>query len=193
MLDVGGHFGQYAVLFAALVSDTGRVISFEPDPAARDILLQNLELNGFANRVEIESLALFDKPGEHSFFSKGADSMSSLFRSGLGTNASSADVVEYRVETMRLDDYLDSRNLAAPNFVKLDTEGAEINILRGARKLLQSGAIIVCELHPYAWEEFGSSFDELLFLIRDAGRTISYLDPLRSIADGAHYGAVIIS
>ncbi len=193
VLDVGGHFGQYAVLFAALVSDSGRVISFEPDPAAREILLQNLELNGFANRVEIESLALFDKKGEHSFFSKGADSMSSLFRSGLGTNASSAEVVEYRVETACLDDYLDSRNLAAPDFVKLDTEGAEINILRGARQLLQSGAIIVCELHPYAWEEFGTTFEELLLLIRDAGRTISYLDPSRSIEEGAHYGAAIIS
>ena len=193
VLDIGGHFGQYAVLFASLVSDSGRVITFEPDPAAREILLQNLKLNGFANRVEIESLALFDKKGEHSFFSKGADSMSSLFRSGLGTNASSADVVEYRVETAGLDDYLDSRDLTSPDFVKLDTEGAEINILRGARQLLQSEAIIICELHPYAWEEFGTTFDELLLLIRDAGRTISYLDPSRSIEQGAHYGAAIIS
>jgi len=77
VLDVGGHVGQYAVLFGSLVSAGGRVISFEPDPLARETLRANLQLNRIADRVEIETLALFDREGEHTFFSKGADSMSS--------------------------------------------------------------------------------------------------------------------
>ena len=193
VLDIGGHFGQYAVLLASLVSDSGRVITFEPDPIARDVLSQNLALNnGFADRVEIEAVALFDQSGEHSFFSKGGDSMSSLARAGLGANASSADVAEYSVSTARLDDYLVSRNLGYPQFVKLDTEGAEINILRGARETLKAGPLIVCELHPYAWEEFGATFAELLALVRECGRTIEYLDNSVSIKDGAFYGSVVI-
>lgn len=192
VLDIGGHFGQYAVLFASLVSDSGRVISFEPDPKARETLSANLALNGFAARVKIEPLALFDQKGEHTFFSKGADSMSSLFRSGLGANAAAPDVAEYRVKTVRLDPYLAEKDLASPNFVKLDTEGAEINILRGASILLQSDVTIVCELHPYAWVEFGTSFDELLKIVRDSGKTIEYLDPLFRIEEGSFYGAVII-
>lgn len=192
VLDIGGHFGQYAVLLGSLVSDCGRVISFEPDPKARETLSANLQLNTLADRVEIESLALFDQEGEHTFFSKGADSMSSLARSGLGENASSPDVVEYTVRTVRLDDYLARRDLGSPRWIKLDTEGAEISILKGASEVLKSGATIICELHPYAWQEFGTSFDELLGLVVVAGKTIEYLDPSMRIQDGAFYGAVII-
>jgi FkbM family methyltransferase len=191
-LDIGGHFGQYAVLLASLVSDSGRVITFEPDKEARKTLRANLDLNGFGERVAIESVALFDQSGEHSFFSKGADSMSSLARSGLGANAAAPEVEEYSVETLRLDDYLAARKLPIPQFTKLDTEGAEINILRGARSLLSSGATVVCELHPYAWAEFGTSFEELLTLVQDHGKSIEYLDPALKISDGAYYGAAII-
>jgi FkbM family methyltransferase len=192
VLDIGGHFGQYAVLLGSLVSDRGRVISFEPDPRARETLDVNLQLNALFDRVEIESLALFDRDGEHTFFSKGADSMSSLARSGLGQNASSPDVVEYSVRTIRLDDYLARRGLGPPRWIKLDTEGAEINILKGASEVLKSGVTIICELHPYAWEEFGTSFDELLRLVIGAGKTIEYLDSSMRIQDGAFYGSVII-
>lgn len=45
--------------------------SFEPDPKARETLSANLQLNNLADKVEIESLALFDQEGEHTFFSKG--------------------------------------------------------------------------------------------------------------------------
>jgi FkbM family methyltransferase len=114
VLDVGGHYGQYAVLFASLVSETGRVITFEPDAAARELLHENLVLNGCAQRVEIESLALFDREGEHCFFSRGADSMSSLARSGLGSNASSPQVREFSVHTARLDEYLVRKNKGWP-------------------------------------------------------------------------------
>lgn len=192
VLDIGGHFGQYAVLLGSLASDSGRVISFEPDPIARQTLKKNLQLNAMADRVEIESLALFDQEGEHTFFSRGANSMSSLARSGLGEHASSPEVVEYSVQTMPLDDYLASRNLGWPHWIKLDTEGAEINILKGASEVLRSGATIICELHPYTWQEFNTSFDELLRLVTDAGKTIEYLDPSMRIQDGAFYGAVII-
>jgi len=193
VLDIGGHFGQYAVLLGALVSESGRVVSFEPDPQARQTLLKNLELNNLQQRVEIEDVALFDRNGNHTFFSNGADSMSSLARSGLGENAASANVVEYQVATMRLDDYLAGRNLTNPSFAKLDTEGAEINILKGAPNLLQSNITILCELHPYAWPEFGTDFDELLQLVETAGKKIEYLDPSQRIADGEVYGAAIIS
>jgi FkbM family methyltransferase len=192
VLDVGGHFGQYAVLLGALTASSGRVVSFEPDPVARKILHSNLGLNGLSERVTVESLALFDTPGEHSFFSKGADSMSSLMRSGLGSNSGSSEVKEYRVKTVPLDDYLGERGLGMPRWIKLDTEGAEINILRGAREVLRSDATIVCELHPYAWEEFGTSFAELLEIVRRAGKTIEYLDRSIRITDGAFYGAAII-
>ena len=193
VLDIGGHHGQYAVLFASLTSPQGRVVTFEPDVAARKILVHNLRLNAFTERVKVEDIALSDSDGTHSFFSRGGDSMSSLARSGLGDNAAANDVTEHIVTTMRLDDYLARSGVGLPQWIKLDTEGAEINILRGAREVLKSGAVIVCELHPYVWKEFGTTFEELLQIVQECRRNIRYLDEDFDIRNGAVYGAVIIS
>jgi hypothetical protein len=119
--------------------------------------------------------------------------MSSLVKSGLGDNAFLSDVQEHSVATMKLDDYLSTRGMGFPDWIKLDTEGSEINILKGAQEVLRSKAIIACELHPYAWEEFGTNFSELLSIIKQFGRKILYLDESLKLEDGPHYGTVIIS
>lgn len=192
-LDVGAHAGQYAVLLGALVGARGHVCSFEPDAIARTILDRNISLNHFADRVTVESVALSDENGSHVFFSLGGNSMSSLARTGLGTAAVSASVSETRVQTVRLDDFLVDRHLPVPQWIKIDTEGAEIRILKGAPKTLRTVRGIVCELHPYTWEEFGSTFEELLALVADAGRTIRCLDPRVTLSDGPVYGTVVIA
>jgi FkbM family methyltransferase len=193
VLDVGAHYGEYAVLLAALVGPNGRVISFEPDAAARPVLIANLALNGFTDRVTVEGIAVFDSSESRELFARHGNAQSSLARSGLGGSDSDADVERYSIETIRLDDFLRQSGLGAPSYIKLDVEGAEINVLRGARETLRSTAVIVCELHPYAWSEFGTSFDELLEIVHSGGRTIGYLDRARRIADGPDYGAVVIS
>jgi FkbM family methyltransferase len=192
VLDIGGNVGQYAILFASLVDSAGRVITFEPDSNHREVLRRNLELNNFKERVTVEDLALSDQNGTHIFFSRDNDQMCSLVRSGLGTNADLPDVNERLVKTCRLDDYLATHNLDFPNWVKMDTEGAEVNILRGARNLLQSTTTVVCELHPYAWPEFNTSYEELLSIVRECQRSIKYLDDSHRIEDGPLHGAVII-
>ena len=75
-----------------------------------------------------------------------------------------------------MDSYLSQRHLPAPRCVKIDAEGAEIRILRGATRLLASDVEVVCELHPYAWQAFGNTFTELKQLAAGAGRRIRYLD-----------------
>ena len=192
MLDIGGNVGQYAVLFSALVGPAGKVITFEPDQLHRIILHRNVELNRCSDRVIIEGLALSDTNGTHLFFSRN-DQMSSLVRTGLGTNATAPDVKQQIVATARLDDYIKVKKLGLADWVKIDTEGAEINILRGAGEHLRSNAVIVCELHPYAWKELGTSYEELLGLIKDSGRNIRYLDQTQRIENGPVHGCVIIS
>lgn len=192
VLDVGGHVGQYAVLFASLVGRSGKVVTFEPDIAAIKVLHQNLQLNGFTDKVTVENIALSDSNGTHTFFSMGGDSMSSLVRSGLGSNATSSDVQEYSIRTMKMDDYLSANGLGFPDWIKLDTEGAEINILKGAQDVLKSKAVILCELHPYAWAEFGTSYSDLLSIVKQSGRKMRYLDGSLKFEDGPHYGTVII-
>jgi FkbM family methyltransferase len=193
VLDVGGHYGEYAVLLAALVGSKGRVISFEPDAAARPVLKANLTLNGFTDRVTVEDLAAFNTRESRQLFARHGNAQSSLARTGLGGAPTEDDVERYSISTIPLDEYLQDRRLSAPSYVKLDIEGAEIHALRGARNILRSNTTIVCELHPYAWSEFAVTFDDLLRLVHDNGRTVRYLDEDRRIEDGPSYGAVIIS
>jgi FkbM family methyltransferase len=192
VIDVGSNAGQYTVLFAALTGPKGRVVAFEPASAARAILRENLGLNGFENRVYIEPFALSDIAGQHRFYERGADTMASLERAGFGNDSSAPDIEESIIETVTLDDYLAKQGRAAPNLVKIDTEGAEIKVLRGATDTLRGAVRFVCELHPYAWDAFGTSYSELLDIVRAGGKSIRYLDTERRIEDGPVYGAVVI-
>ncbi len=192
VLDIGGNVGQYAILFGAVTGSSGKVISFEPDPDHRRVLEKNIVLNGFSDTVHAEGLAVSDQNGSHILFSRKNDQMSSLVRSGLGTNAHSPEVREQTISMVRLDDYLARNKLDFPDWVKIDTEGAEVNVLRGARNLLKSKATMLCELHPYAWAEFGTSFDEFLTIIRECRRTVRYLDESYKIEDGPVHGSVLI-
>lgn len=191
VLDVGAHVGQYAVLLGALSGSAGNVLSFEPDPLARSVLDRNIALNKLDN-VKVEAIALSDTNGTHTFFSLGGNSMSSLAKSGLGTSANSEDVRQYDVHTMRMDDFLSARRLRCPEWIKIDTEGAEVLILKGAPETLKCARAILCEIHPYAWGEFGSTFDELLSIVEASGRKIRYLDPKISLDAGAVYGTMVI-
>jgi FkbM family methyltransferase len=175
-IDVGAHAGQYSLIMAALCGSSGRVIAFEPDPYARQLLERNLALNPKIKRPTIEIAALSDVSGEAIFYSKGGNTQSSLARSGLGAGAADADVEEIRVPTMRLDDYVSNNNIPVPRWIKIDAEGAEIRILQGMKDLLCTNAGVVCELHPYAWAEFGTTMADLRRLADAANRRIRYMD-----------------
>lgn len=193
VIDVGANVGQYAVLFGAVVGPTGKVVSFEPDRDARLLLEENIAINELESRVHIEPMALFDEVGMHRFYSRTGDAMSSLERAGFGTNANLADIRESTVHTVPLDDYLVSNGMSDPDWLKIDAEGAEINVLRGARRALYGKTKIVCELHPYAWDSFGTSFDELMSMTSQAGRKVTWLDDTREFTGRPDYGAVVIS
>ncbi|MCL4768134.1 MAG: FkbM family methyltransferase [Hyphomicrobiaceae bacterium] len=190
IIDVGAHAGQYAILLAALCGKSGQVIAFEPDPHARELLERNLALNPTIKRPVVESYAVSDSSGEAVLFSRRGDSQSSLVKAGVKQAPSALETI--RVSLVTLDSYLSQNGLPAPRWLKIDAEGAEIRILRGAGEVLRGATKIVCELHPYAWSEFGNTLAELKELASQSGRKIRYLDQNSEIVNEARYGAVIL-
>lgn len=190
-IDIGAHAGQYALIMAARCGAGGRVISFEPDAHARRHFAANVALNPGIARPALEPLALSDASGSATLFSRGGDSNSSLSLSGLPTMAIE-DLEQMDVTLCALDDYLREHGLPAPRLVKIDTEGAEIRILSGARALLASDAVILCELHPYAWEGFGNSFADLQELLAQSGRHMRYIDQAAPAQGEPAYGVVLL-
>lgn len=186
-LDIGAHSGEYTIIMAALCGHTGQVIAFEPDPYARKTLIQNIKLNPNLKPPLVEKLAVSDFCGEAVLHSRGGNANSSLVQSGLGMVGEKIPVT-----VVALDDYLTVRKFPQPKWIKIDKEGAEIRILKGAQRCLASDCEIICELHPYAWAESGSSLEELKALTKASGRRIRYLDRDNEIGDVANYGTVVL-
>jgi FkbM family methyltransferase len=190
-IDVGAHYGAFAIMMAATCGALGHVVAFEPDPYARKVLMENVRLNPGVKAPVVESAACSDKAGRAVLFSRGGNSQSSLVRSAVEFSAlNSAEPIE--VELVTLDSYIRVAGLPSPRCVKIDAEGAEIRILRGATTLLAGDSAILCELHPYAWPEFGNSFAELQQIVSAHSRRIRYLDEQSEIGSDPKYGVVLL-
>jgi len=191
-LDVGAHGGQCAIAMAERCGTTGTVIAFEPNPLARALLLRNINLNPSIKSPTVESFACSDTTdGITNLYQSGSSANSGLVLTSDGESAREENIT-FRVPVTTLDFYLGRRGIPEPHLVKIDTEGAEIRILHGAESLLASGAVILCELHPYAWSRFGNSLNELKGLLARYGRYMRYLDEQSEVGDDAHYGIVML-
>ena len=136
VLDVGAHHGLYTLLAAKRVGGTGRVVAFEPSARERKRLLRHLRVNRCWN-VDVVPFALGEKAGEADLFQvEGLHNWCNSLRPP-DVNERTRTV---RIEVRRLDDVLDTLEIGRVDFVKLDVEGAELEFLRGAVKLLKGEA-----------------------------------------------------
>jgi len=153
VLDVGANVGAYTLLFAMWTGPAGRVFAFEPAPEARDGLRMHVALNGVADRVEIVCAAAADAVGSARFAIDGASGANAL---AAGSNAASIEV-----ETTTLDEFCRTRNLL-PDVVKIDVEGTELDVLKGARRVLASPDVrAFLEFHPSIWSSRGVTPDAI--------------------------------
>ena len=157
-VDVGANVGVYTLWAARCVGPEGQVHAFEPVPGTRAWLERNVQLNRFSN-VTIIPNGLGERPGRLTLYClPGASGLSSRYL------PSKENSVEVDVTT--LDLYFDGRR--APDLVKIDVEGMELEVLRGARRLLAGAQppVLVCEAHPKHLEAAGTTYRELLSFLR---------------------------
>lgn len=131
VLDAGGCWGDTALYFASLVGPKGKVYTFEFDPESLEILRANLALNPhLASRIEVVERALWDRSGETLEFVQ-AGRMTALVEPGAEQPSTR------RVATITIDEFAEQEGLERLDFVKMDVEGAELNLLRGARRSIE--------------------------------------------------------
>jgi FkbM family methyltransferase len=147
-LDVGAHSGHYAILLAALVGSGGRVLAFEPAPANVERLRQNLRLNGIEHVTEALQMAVSEQVGEVEFFADGDTGGTEFSMFGQRHGAGG---VAFRVACTTLDAVLGERGVERVHFMKIDTEGAELAVLRGAEQTIRRSTdlALLIELHPW--------------------------------------------
>lgn len=154
-VDVGANVGVYVLQFARWAGPAGRVVAFEPNPAARAVLNRHVALNGLASRVEVVPAAVGAARGEATLYAAGEDGMSRL---GEPNELIAGRVSEISVPVVTLDEFCEERALE-PDWLFIDIEGFEFAALAGARRLLRRGnnTHVVVEIHPDVWPSAGTT------------------------------------
>jgi FkbM family methyltransferase len=162
VFDIGAYCGVTSHLLSKEVGPAGRVIAFEPDPENFPCLVRNIERHGLAN-VSPVKLAISDKSGTASFNSEGA------LGSGLSqTVERSSAGGTVTVETISIEGACS--RYGAPSFVKIDAEGAEIEILSAAKDFLRTNPINFA-LDTNHWRNGAWTFGAVESIFRDCGYT----------------------
>ncbi len=137
IVEVGANLGYYTISMALLAGPEGRVTAFEGNPRLCRLMRRTMEFNGYASRVDIRNQAATDAAGPLTF---------SISRTNSGGGHASAhaghvpaDMEQIEVEGVRLDDVIEGEI----DFLRMDAEGSEPRILRGAERLLQNPNLTV--------------------------------------------------
>ena len=145
-IDVGGHIGFFTMQMAAAVGAEGRVYAFEPLDSNASLLERSIAENGFSDRVRFQRAAVGAAPGTATLTFP-VETLNSggayLLRAGsvplAGNQKKDVPLVA-----------LDALELRRPvRLIKMDVEGAELQVLRGAARILaEDKPVILSELHP---------------------------------------------
>jgi len=182
VVDVGAHIGLYTIAIASRLGSDGQIYAFEPDPYNLQLLRRHVELNGVGARASVFPYAVSDRDGLLSFVG-GRHSQS---HAELAPSESST-----QVPTVTLDATFPSERV---DLLKIDVEGFEVHVLRGATNLLgdarRGPRTIFIEVHPYAWEQFRVSSASLLDLLESYRYRVFDLAG-NEIKDIVAYGGVV--
>ncbi len=142
--DIGANVGFFAVIAARLLGPSGRVICFEPLPRNFRQLRYNSGLNGF-NNIEVIEAALGNFDGETEFWTSAEPTWGKLAGTGKYPDKMNGRI---KVALKRLDAIIEEASLPPPDVIKIDVEGAEVDVLKGAMKTLSKyRPSLLIELH----------------------------------------------
>lgn len=173
-IDIGSNIGFMSLSMSKFVGDKGKVLAFEPGPVSNSLLRRNVYVNNASAKIVVVDAAVSDFNGSVSLF---------INPTGESDNQVHKDVEHYHfkdelfrpkisVVAVKLDSALDNLNIkySDVSFVKIDTQGHDLSVLRGGRGLFSKSTqiAILCEFSPYlkAWENqtIDEFYDELISL-----------------------------
>jgi FkbM family methyltransferase len=175
VLDIGANIGAHTLHLARAVGAGGKVAAFEPTQFAFAKLQANLALNPeLASRVAARQIMLLDgtkPPPPEVYASWPLEGRGDLHETHLGRSVSTAGV-----RGLTLDAALAELGVQRVDFIKLDVDGFECHVLRGAaRTLARFRPPILMELAPHILHEQGESLEALLGILHGHGYGLTSL------------------
>ena len=147
VFECGAHHGEVTILLSHRVGPGGRVVAFEPVPRNVEIIRRQIELNDLTN-VELIAAAVGRKSGRVR--------MTDESNAQVASRGSGVDV-----PVVCLDDYEHLR----PTLLKVDVEGYEGELLKGAQRVLATRPRLSIEIHTQALSRYDTSVDEIMTLV----------------------------
>jgi FkbM family methyltransferase len=165
VFDVGAHIGLVSLPISQMVAPGGKVFAFEPADFNRALLARHVKLNNIDNIEVLDSLVGEQDESSVAFFQQETDTgLNSVAR-----RSGQSSFVEIPKQQVRLDTLCAQRSLA-PDLMKIDVEGAEIGVLRGARETIaRCRPLIFLSVHPEQIGLLGHDKEELPALIDEIG------------------------
>jgi len=155
--DIGANVGYQTLIGAEILNGSGFVMAFEPDPRNAELLQMSITKNEYKN-VSVHQVVVSDSCGEIVFNLSDATNLSSVMK----TKHSKEEI---KVETIVLER---SEHTQPPNFIKMDVEGHEVEVIRGAINMFAENSFpckILIEVHPRTYSKEKSLETELKKLL----------------------------
>lgn len=174
VIDIGAHIGLMAAVFGKLVKENGKVFSFEPTPGSYSILCETVRINKLNKIVTPVNMPVTEKSGLVNFCI--SDNVIDVANT-LTPWEEGKSLKVLSIRSTSIDDFVESEKLNKLDFIKIDAEGAELQVLKGGYKTIKHfKPKINLALHPAAIIANKDSLTAIYFFIKDAGYKIYFED-----------------
>lgn len=170
VVDIGANIGYYALIAADLVGGDGKLVAFEANPAVAAMLHSTMSMNGFLGRSRIESKAVFSHSTTVPFGIFACHiGGSSIYASDPATALLNDEIKMIEVQAVSLDEYFSPDERV--DVMKIDAEGAEPAILKGATRIISDNKDIqiIMEFAPSLFKAVYGTPGEFYEAIRTLG------------------------
>ncbi len=154
VVDVGAHKGFYSLIAAEKAGKDGKVIAIEPELKNYKALLRNIKLNNFTNILPV-NLGLSDHNGFEKLYLRSSSTDHSFFK-----KSENEDFINVKVKS--LDSLLEELGYERIDVLKIDTEGAELLILKGAQRTLEKNPHLKLFIASYHYPEEAEEVTQFL-------------------------------
>jgi FkbM family methyltransferase len=159
-IDIGAHIGHHTVTMRNCVGDSGNVLVFEPHPQNSQYLRKTINRNGWTN-VNLYEKALSDEEATYTL----AESTNNTGNSSIMNSSGNS----YEIDSIRFSDLYDELELGTIDLIKIDIEGAEINVIRDmAGTVLKHVNVMLLEVHTQYLSK--SELNEIYDILAPNGR-----------------------
>lgn len=185
LLDVGANIGYYSIIASPILGDRGQIHAFEPVAQQYADLQANISRNNLKN-IHAKKLIVSEKSGMMTINLGGDDNSGTASVAFAPSNNGRSETVE----TVSLDEYV-AKNRLKVDVIKVDVEGHELSVFKGARETLkQQKPILLAEVKQFLFKRAGTSREELYSFLSELGyqayaiRNNASLEKLNTPSDG---------